>query len=51
MYALDDVLEAIKEEMIYEDVESRQYDARVVYFRLYDADGNVIYEPANCSAG
>lgn len=47
MYALDDVWEAYKEKMIYEDVESRQYDARVVYFRLYDADGNVIYEPAS----
>ncbi len=45
MYGLEDVWEAYKKKIVYEDVEDRHYDSRVIYFRLYDADGNVIYEP------
>lgn len=47
IYSLDDVWEAYKSKICYPDVEPKKYCTYVIYFRLFDANGNVIYEPAD----
>ena len=53
-YILDDVWDVIEPEMKHEDNRMDKNYLKVTYFRLFDADGNVIYEPEifsdfNCS--
>ncbi len=45
LYSLDDVWDAYKSTVCYQNVESVKDHTHVVYFRLFDANGNVIYEP------
>lgn len=45
LYDLKDVREAYIPKMVYEDIENMSDDTYTMYFRLLDADGNVIYEP------
>jgi hypothetical protein len=49
IYALDDVWEAYSSKIVYEEPEQMMESTCIVYFRLFDADGNVIYEPADCA--
>ena len=46
-YALDDVVEAYKKQIVYENPDEVCELSYVIYFRLFDADGNVVYEPAD----
>ena len=44
-YELGDVKEAFIPKMVYENVEHMSGQTYTLYFRVFDADGNVIYEP------
>ncbi|SHH48276.1 hypothetical protein SAMN02745229_00548 [Butyrivibrio fibrisolvens DSM 3071] len=47
LYSLDDVWDKYKLDVCYPNMESVKDYTHVIYFRLFDADGNVIYEPAD----
>ncbi len=49
-YDLDDVWEAYQSTVHYQDGILKSKNTHITYFRLFDADGNVIYEPEDIFA-